>query len=458
MNTNTPYYTYTALRGIEEIQAGRLTAEEWLKSCINQIESKEGDIKAWAFFDQELSLSQAREIDRQIALGTMPAPLFGAPVGIKDIFNTKDMPTRRGSQVYQDYFPQNDARVVSKLRWSHGVIAGKTASDEFAVHWPAETTNPHNAAHTPGGSSSGSAAAVASGMVPLALASQTLGSTIRPSSYCGIYGFKPTFGLLPRTGMFKTTDTLDHVAFMARSIEDIRLLLDTMRLGGSDHPYIHEQVDLRLVSQLQSKKTWKIGCLISPSWVHEESYAKTAFSGFVDRLEKIGIELTDICLPSSFEEAMSIHDTIYNVTLSYYFGEEYGKYQAEISPWFKEMVETGMKISTDEYRDALERQVRLTEKLEECLKPFDVLITLSAGGEAPQGRFTRSKPDTCLIWTLCRVPALNVPLFQGPQGLPFGVQMIAKRYDDYALLDFVSFLKRKGLVTDAPIAQMKGDL
>lgn len=451
-----PYYTYAATRGIEEIQAGRLTAKEWIKSCIERTDSIDSALKAWAFFDKDRALSQASEIDQKIASGTPPSPLFGAPVGVKDIFNTCDMPTRRGSPVYENYVPKNDARVVARLRWSHGVIAGKTASDEFAVHWPTETTNPHNQEHTPGGSSSGSAAAVASGMVPLALSSQTLGSTIRPSSYCGIYGFKPSFGLLPRTGMFKTTDTLDHVAFMARSIEDITLLLDTMRLKGPDHPFIHEKIDFRPVSQPRGKRKWKIACLAPPSWVYEEEYAKAALEQFANEMRQVGASLTDIQLPNAFEEAMIIHDTIYNVTLSYYFKEEYGKYQAKISPWFKEMVEKGLKISTDEYQAALERQTRLTQELEEHLKPFDVLLTLSAGGEAPKGRFSRNKPDTCLIWTLCRVPALNVPLSKGPQGLPLGAQLIAKRYDDYLLLDFVSFLKQKGIVTDAALAKVQG--
>ena len=452
-----PFYTYTATRGIEEIKAGRLTATEWTRSCIDRIEATESTLKAWAFFNKDCALSQSAELDKKLSLGADPSPLFGAPIGIKDIFNTYDMPTRRGSPVYEEYHPQNDARVVARLRWAHGIVAGKTASDEFAVHWPTETVNPHNPDHTPGGSSSGSAASVASGMVPLALSSQTLGSTIRPASYCGIYGFKPSFGLLPRTGMFKTTDTLDHVAFMSRSIEDTRLMLDTLRLSGPDHPFIHEKIDLRK-TQNEKQKPWKIARLIPPSWVHEEGYANVALDQFADQMQQAGVFLTDVRLPSAFEEAMVIHDTIYNVTLSYYFKEEYGKYQAQISPWFKEMVEKGMKISTNEYRAALESQTRLTEELEDCLNPFDALITLSAGGgEAPKGRFSRNKPDTCLIWTLCRVPALNVPLFQGPQNLPFGCQIIANRYDDYSLLDFVSFLKRRGLAGDAPIARVKED-
>ena len=195
----------------EKVRSGELSAVEWCESCIAQVERCEADIHAWVQFEPELALRQAREIDEKRRAGTFDDPLWGAPFGVKDVFNTAELPTCMGSPIWEGFTPGNDARVVAHLRWAGGVMFGKTVTAEFAVHHPGPTVNPHNPDYSPGTSSSGSAAAVASMMVPLALGTQTAGSTIRPASYCGVYGFKPSFGVVPRTGILKTLDTLDHV-------------------------------------------------------------------------------------------------------------------------------------------------------------------------------------------------------------------------------------------------------
>ena len=452
MSSSLPF-TYTAGTAIDLVRSGQLSPSEWLESCLERISTLDAEIGAWAHLDGERARAQSRKVVGRMAVGEDPSPLYGAPIGVKDIFNTYDMPTGRGSRVYQDHQPRNDARVVARLRWSNGVIAGKTNCDEFAVHWPSPTKNPHNLAHTPGGSSSGSAAAVASGMVPLALSSQTLGSTIRPASYCGIYGFKPTFGLLPRTGMLKTTDTLDHVSLMSRSVEDTRLLLETTRLSGLNYPFIHENVDRRLGTR-EIERKWRVAVLVPPSWVDAEEHANISLQALAQDLGQAGAEVALLELPADFERAHAIHDTIYNVMLSYYFKEEYAEHRQEISDWFAEMVEAGLAISTEGFVAALEEQRQLDGRLDDVLRPYDVLLTLSSSGEAPEGRFSRNKTDTCLIWTLCRVPAMSVPAFRGPSGLPFGAQLVARRYDDFQLLDFASFMKSRELISDAEIAHV----
>ena len=208
-------------------------------------------------------------------------------------------------------------------------------------------------------------------MVPLALGSQTLGSTVRPSSYCGIYGFKPTFGMLPRTGMLKTTDTLDHVALMTRSIEDTRLFFETTRLSGDNHPFINARVDKRIATSSVDRK-WRVGVLVPPSWAQEEPYAAAALARFSAKLSEAGSQVRRIHLPPDFEEVPRIHDTIYDVMLSYYFKEEYNDHLDEISDWFAEMVERGLAISTDNYVAALRRQEDLERQFEDTLARQDV--------------------------------------------------------------------------------------
>lgn len=441
-------FVYTATQGIAEVQAGRLSATAWMEACLDRIDAVEKTVKAWAFLDRALALGTARVIDEKRAQGLSIGPLYGAPLGVKDIFNTIQMPTRRGSAIYEDYKANNDARVVATLRFAHTAVVGKTTTDEFAVHWPSHTTNPHNPEHTPGGSSSGSAASVASGMVPLAIGSQTLGSTIRPSSYCGIYGFKPTFGLFPRTGMLKTTDTLDSVCLMSRSIADMRLIFETGRLRGMDYPLIQEHIDLKPLPD-PSHRQWRVALLLPPSWVQEEGYATQALATFAAGIAKSGMSVNEVRLPAIFEGAPDIHNTIYNVSLAYYFKQEFGQHREKISEWFKEMVQKGEQIPNAQFQEALDKQNRMTRELQELLLPYDVVITLSSVGSAPKGLYTRNKADTCMIWTMCRGPVINVPVFCGPGGLPFGAQVAAKRYDDVSLLDFVSEICRRGLAPAA---------
>ncbi|MBI2309912.1 amidase [Candidatus Collierbacteria bacterium] len=431
---------------VRKIQANNISAIEFVTSCLDQIGRTEPNIHAWVHLDRKYALAQAAEIDKKIAAGQKVGILAGVPVGVKDIFNTVDFPTEMGSPIWKNFTPGNDARVVSYLRWEDAVIPGKTVTAEFAVHTPGPTHNPHRHGYMTGTSSSGSAAAVASFMVPFALGTQTAGSTIRPASYCGVYGMKPSFGLLPRTGMLKTTDSLDTVGFFSRSIDDLRLLLDVLRVKGRNFPYIHRAVDRQQPGR-KNKHKWKVGVVTSSLWVWDkaEVYARDSLKRFASALSKLkSVEIQEVKLPAEFNRAHQIHGVIYDKTLSYYFKNEFKK-KTLISPVMYEIIERGQRITLDDYKKALDRQSLLSRKFARLMDNFDVLLTLSTGGEALKGLQSVDRLDSCLIWTLCGAPTINLPVFIGPNKLPFGAQLVGRRYGDYGVLLFASFLITNGI-------------
>ncbi|NQT90613.1 MAG: amidase [Candidatus Omnitrophica bacterium] len=430
-----------------------LTAVELVKALIAYIDRIEPKINAWAYFRPEILLKEAEAIDTRVKNREAIGRLSAVPVGVKDIFNTKDMPTCMGSKLWDGFTPGNDARVVSYLRWEDAIVFGKTVTAEFAVHEPGPTRNPHDLDYYPGTSSSGSAASVASGMVPVALGTQTAGSIIRPASYCGVYGFKPSFGTLPRTAMLKTTDTLDQVGFFTRSIEDVGLAFDVMRVKGENFPFVHRHMDEP--GDLK-KDSWRIGYIEHPKWDCVDDYAREGFSNFLKDLSRAkGIKLEKVVLPDAFNDAHDIHERIYNKTLAYYFKEE-SKKKELVSKVLLGMIEEGKKLSLDDYKDAISRQEQLAGELDKILEGYDAVVTLSTSGQAPKFDNPVDKPDSCLIWSLCWVPALNIPVFKGPTGLPYGLQVITKRYRDLSLIEFVKSLKEKGIVVDAQIPEWIG--
>jgi len=406
------------------------------------------------YFNKEIVYKQLKEIDERYGAKPKEGLLYGIPVGVKDIFNTKDMPTEMGSPIWKGFTPGNDARVVHEVKFEGGIVMGKTVTAEFAVHHPGPTSNPYSVDYSPGTSSSGSAAAVASGMAPLAIGTQTAGSIMRPASYCGVFGYKPSFGLLPRTGILKTVDPLDHVGFFSRSVEDLKLMLDATRVKGKNYPYVHKYLEDDKRQKKEDRRPWKIAFIKTYLWNEIEEYTKEAVTGFAEELKKTdGIELEDFELPSELNETHDIHAIIYNKALSYYFKDEYERYPDKISEVFCKMVEDGKKISLENYMKNIEKQSELTSKLDDFLSNFDAIITFSTAGEAPRKEsHWDEKRDTSLIWTTYRAPSVTVPLFKGPNGLPFGMQVVARRYNDYRLLSFLKFLQDKGKISDSIIS------
>ena len=435
----------TATDIITHLRARDFSATEVTRACLEAINRLDHAIHAWVHVVPENALKQAEAADRKLATGRAGS-LCGVPIGIKDIFNTADMPTQMGSPIWKGFTPGNDARVVHYLRTADAVLLGKTVTAEFAVHAPGPTRNPHNLEHTPGTSSSGSAASTASYMVPLALGTQTAGSIIRPASYCGVYGFKPSFGLVPRTGMLKTTDSLDTVGIFSRSVEDLALLFDVIRVRGADYPISHAHLN-DPVRQTKGRRPWRIGLLEGPKWKDAESYAQEAIQEFGRKLANVPkIEIEVMTLPPSFQSAHDIHGTIYDRALAYYFKEEFVA-QTLVSPIMYEIVQRGNRLTLNQYKAALDGQISLAHQLDQVFADrVDVIVDLSTGGEALRGLSSIDRPDDCLIWTLCGVPAINLPILTGPNRLPFGAQILARRYNDYLLLDFARHLYAHGVI------------
>ncbi len=429
-------YLLGAKEGAEKVKSRKISALDWAESCISQIKKVDPFVHAWAYLNEKQILDQAARIDEKIKQSKQSdslGPLCGVPVGVKDIFNTIDMPTSMGSPIWEGFTPGNDARTVFNLRQADAVIAGKTVTAEFAVHTPGKTANPHNPAYSPGTSSSGSAAAVASFMAPAALGTQTAGSIIRPASYCGVFGFKPSFGLIPRTGTLKTTDSIDTIGMFARDTDDLELLFNVLRTSGKDYPINNAKLN-QSDNKTKPKRPWKLGVVSSSLWTWEKAapYAKQELSDLVNLMSKEGFEVDELKLPNDFNEAHDIHGIIYDKTLSYYFKEEFKKHTL-VSEIMYQIISRGQNISLDQYKQALEKQNRLSQLFDETLSDYDGLVTLSTAGQAPKWG-DEDISDSCLIWTLCGAPAINLPFFKSPNRLPFGAQIVSRRYQDYRLL------------------------
>jgi Asp-tRNA(Asn)/Glu-tRNA(Gln) amidotransferase A subunit family amidase len=443
-------HTLSATDAIAEIEAERLSAVQLVTACMERSAELDESILAWEYLDPETALRQARAFDEGRAKREPVGRLNGVPVGVKDIFNTQDMPTCMGSPIFLDFRPGNDARSVFSLRQHGATVLGKTVTAEFAVHALDKTRNPHDISRSPGTSSSGSAAAVAAGMVPLALGTQTAGSIVRPASYCGVFGCKPSFGLIPRTGILKTTDTLDQIGYFARSVADIELMLEVLRVRGRDYPISDSALsDQGRQSPLGQK--WRVGVVTSDLWVWNEAYpyAQNSIRKFAGELSAFA-DVDELRLPEQFNRAHDLHAVIYNKTLAYYFREEFSHNQL-ISDVLNSMIREGQGISLPDYQRALEAQAALAKQLDGIFEHYDVLIALSTAGSAPTWG-EPDIPDSALIWSLCGVPVVSAPIFESPDAMPFGAQFISRRNSDYKLFRFLRYMKELGLVSDAEVA------
>jgi Asp-tRNA(Asn)/Glu-tRNA(Gln) amidotransferase A subunit family amidase len=437
----------TASDAVACIRSGELSPSELLLACLAQIERSDGDIHAWTHLDRSAATQAATEIDRKIGAGEAVGNLAGVPVGVKDIFNLNGMPCEMGSPIWAGFTPGNDARVVHYLRMSDAIFPGKTVTAEFAVHAPGPTENPHRRGHIPGTSSSGSAAAVAAYMVPVALGTQTAGSIIRPASYCGVYGFKPSFGAVPRTGMLKTTDTLDTVGWFARCVEDLQLLFETVRVKGRDFPILEAALQDERRQTRPPGRPWRVGLVRGPKWDAAPQTTRDAVEAFAARIA----ELPDFVVepapcPEGLAEAHTIHQTIYDRALAYYFKEEFRRHTL-VSDQIYEIIGRGNLLTVEDYSAALQRQTQLAAQMDRLfVDGYDVLMDMATAGEAMEGLDSVDRPDHALIWTLCWLPTVSVPVLRGPTGLPLGLQFIARRYNDRLLLAFLRSLAEHGLL------------
>ena len=433
--------TQDATALLEMLQAKQITPRELAYAYYDHIQVNDTAIGAWEYIDKAVIDRQLKKIE---ALDPTAHPLWGLPVGIKDIYNTFDMPTQMGSPIWKDFTPGNDARVVHYLRRNGALILGKTATAEFAVHYQDKTRNPLDLTRSPGTSSSGSAAALAANMVPVTFGSQTAGSISRPASYCGIYGYKPTFGILPRIGALKTTDSLDTLGFFTKSARDLKLILDASRVHGKNYEFVHQYLDNY---QPKGSTPFKIGIIKHPKWDLADDVAKQRFFSAMKKIDHPDFHLEEVPYPKELETIHDIHTTIYDKTLSYYFKEEYKK-NTLISPIFYDIIERGMKISTQTYQEAIQKQAQLVTLMHTHFSQYDLLLTLSTAREAPIGLTTPDTPDSNLIWTFLGMPTVSIPALKGSSDLPIGILAISTKYNDYRLLEGVN--KLEGFLCQKP--------
>jgi Asp-tRNA(Asn)/Glu-tRNA(Gln) amidotransferase A subunit family amidase len=424
------------------IREGALRSEDLVQACLEQVRREEPRVQAWTFLDESYALEQARARDQAHRRGAPAGPLHGVPVGVKDIIDTGDMPTEDGTPLHSGRMPVHDAAVVAMLRQAGAVIMGKTVTTELSGYAPGKTRNPHNAAHTPGGSSSGSAAAVACGMVPLAVGSQLNGSVIRPASYCGVFGFKPTHGLVPRRGILKQSRALDQVGVFARSIEDLALVTEHIVGFDEEDPDTRPRArpPLMRVALEQPPLPPRLAFMRTPLW---DKAAPDTHAAFAELVEHLGDRVEEFALPDSASQAWDWHRTIAEADVAASFEREYDTGRDRLSARLLAQIERGRAVSALEYQRALARIAILNEGFEGVFHAFDAILTPATTGTAPVGLEHTGDPAFCTLWTLCGMPAISLPLMQGENGLPLGVQLVAARGDDARLLRTANWLVRR---------------
>ncbi len=428
-----------AVDAADAVREGRITSEELVDACLAVTDELEETVQAWAFLDPEHAREQARSADEARRRGRPLGALHGVPVGIKDIIDTADMPTEDGTPLHAGRRPAKDAVVVSALRSAGAVILGKTVTTELATYSPGKTRNPHDPERTPGGSSSGSAAAVAAGMVPAAVGTQTNASVIRPASYCGVVGYKPTFGLISRTGTLRQSRALDHVGVFARSLPDAALVAQALMVFDASDSDMRPQAAPRLLDFASRPLPLppQFAFVKTPMWEQASGDMQEAFGELV---EALGERVSEIALPEPFADCVDLHRTIMEADLALSYEVEYRRGPEHLSGILWEMLERGRQYPALEYNRALARIPIFNSVLEDIFQEKHAIVTPATAGEAPRGLESTGNPAFGTIWTLCGLPAVTVPLMEGPDGMPMGVQLVGPRGDDARLLQCARWL------------------
>jgi Asp-tRNA(Asn)/Glu-tRNA(Gln) amidotransferase A subunit family amidase len=421
----------TATRLAQDIAAGRSSAQALAGLCLERSRACEPVLHAFRGIAPEPVLAQARAIDASLAEGTVPGPLCGLPVGVKDIIDAQGWVTGMGSPIHDGQRPAADSVLVARLRAAGAIVFAKTVTSEFAFMHPRETRNPWNPAHTPGGSSSGSAAAVAAGCVPLALGTQTNGSVIRPAAFCGVVGFKPSLGALSTTGVLSYAPTLDQPGCHARSVAGVALLASAIvERGFSIEAPVRGEAPPRLLA------------VRTPVWPRLAPAAATAFERVLAQLAAAGATVEPGVLPAEFDDALEVHATLMGFEAARWFGPLREAHRAQLSPWLDRYLEQAAGIPESRYREALAAREWLREAFGRFLAAHDALVTPPAPGEAPAGLDTTGDPSFCTIWTLLGAPAVTLPCGVGPGGLPLGLQVVASECDDDRALASAAWIER----------------
>jgi len=432
----------TAAEAARRISEGLSTSEELVQACLERIRQAEPSVQAWQFLDEEHALAQAREADERRRSGEAIGALNGIPVGIKDIIDTGDMPTENGTVLHKGRTPRHDAVVVAKLRAAGAVILGKTVTTECAYFNAGKTRNPHNPEHTPGGSSSGSAAAVAAGMVPLALGSQTAGSVIRPGAFCGTYAMKPTHGLIPRTGVLQLSRTLDHMGFFSRSIEDLALLAEQLVGYDERDPDTRPRagIPFQRIAAEEPPIPPTLAFIKTPHWERADADTK---EGYAELVEALGDRVEEVELFPSATDVWDIQKTIMETEMAANLEPLWRKGKDQLSERLRALIDRGCETRAIDYQRALRRLPAMRQSFDELfMERYDAILTPPALGTAPKGLGATGDPVFCIPWTLLGLPAVTLPLMKGSNGLPLGVQLVGRRNFDARLLRTARWLEK----------------
>ncbi len=448
---------FTATAALARMREEQLTATQFLQTCLDRIEQRESVVKAWTFLAPEAAQQQALDCDTGDSEGDRASPqsfqpLHGIPVAVKDIFATVDMPTAWGTPIYAGRYLTEDADVVTRLKAAGAIILGKTVTTELATAAAGPTRNPHNLAHTPGGSSSGSAAAVADGMVPIAIGSQTMGSVLRPAAYCGIFGFKPSFGAISRRGMMPVCDDLDHVGLFARSLADMQHLLTVLTVDPADwvtgaHRQqlgtavrAHSPAPLRSGESIENPPNLEpqLAWVKTPHWHQVEPVAQSQLTQTIAVLKQTGIAVETVALPPVCHDYWDTVQMLCAYGLNAHQGALLERFRESCSPQLKDWLQRGQLIQPAAYEQACQRGACYREAITSILEQYDAILTPVTTGPAPYGLATTGSPLFCGLWTLCGTPALNLPIGRTAQGLPLGCQLVGRWGEDESLLHTAS--------------------
>ncbi len=421
------------VRGLRE---GAVTSEAYVRSCLARTRALEPHIHASAWFDADAALERARQADR--TRDRHGGHLHGVPFAVKDIIDTAGIPTEHGSAVFRGRVPDRSAAVVQRLEAAGGFVFGKTVTAELAYLTPGATANPWNPAHTPGGSSSGSAAAVAAGFVPLALGTQTNGSVIRPAAFCGVVGFKPSAGLIQRKGILPFSTALDHVGIFARSVQDVAMAAHCLAGSDADDTAFAVAALVRCnpdqpLSPLHSPP--RLAVVRSPVWERAEPGQRDNLEQVALRLAQAGARVETLELPPDFAEAHALHRTIMFGEGARHLRSLQAVHRERLSQPLNALIDEGSAISQAALDHAYARRLQLSQRLLEVFSRVDALLTPPATGEAPATLTQTGDPAFCTLWTLIGVPAITIPSGFGPHGLPLGVQIVGPFLHDNALLE-----------------------
>lgn len=434
----------TAMAARAALDEGSLTSVDLIGACLRRVHARDGDVAAWAYLDPNAALDAARAADSALkrlhAAGSRVPPLLGIPIGVKDIIDTAALPTENGSAVFSGRRPRADASVVAQLRAAGAVVLGKTVTTELAFFGPGKTRNPHDLRRTPGGSSSGSAAAVADFQVPLALGTQTAGSIIRPASYCGVIGYKPTFGYVSRSGVLAQSAPLDTIGGYARSVEDAAILIDAMSSYDVADRDMSCGAKPPLAEALaeHARRAPRLAFVKSPAWPNADAAARAMFEAFAGSFDARA-EVVETPLPPEFDGALRLQQIIQFSDIARNYGPIADAHPEKVSQKLKDIIAEGRSFTMADYAAARAERDPLYDALRPILVNYDAILTPAAPGAALVGLEATGSPMFNALWTYFGMPCISLPLLE-VDGMPLGVQLTGARGNDAGVLRAAQWL------------------